>query len=203
MSESNQWSREECRNRYVRGEKISLRELSRLSSRALGLLGRWCKEDGWTEQREQYQTEQRSEIDKKTIERTSSKISEFLSELSLEHAQAYRTPRRIAEFILRQVESKIEALESTHPEMQDPDALRESLKALIQDSHPATLNLLSQVIDRCVRGERMVSGAEYDDINKAIERIERTGLEVYLPDDYQQYDAAKMELITQKRLAAK
>uniref|UniRef100_B8HMZ9 Transposase n=1 Tax=Cyanothece sp. (strain PCC 7425 / ATCC 29141) TaxID=395961 RepID=B8HMZ9_CYAP4 len=70
MSESNQWSREECRNRYVRGEKISLRELSRLSSRALGLLGRWCKEDGWTEQREQY----RLNSDRKSTKRRSSEL---------------------------------------------------------------------------------------------------------------------------------
>uniref|UniRef100_B8HN00 Uncharacterized protein n=1 Tax=Cyanothece sp. (strain PCC 7425 / ATCC 29141) TaxID=395961 RepID=B8HN00_CYAP4 len=46
----------------------------------------------------------------------------------------------------------------------------------------------------------MVAGAEYEDINKAITRVKKTGLQVLPPEDHELYDAAIMEEITQKQL---
>jgi hypothetical protein len=176
-----QWSKDECRDRYVRGAKIGLRELSHLSGRALSVLAKWSQQENWTSQREQYQNNLRSQTDQQAIAKTADKLSDQLSEMAIEHYHSYRGGRRIADFLLQRMTAKIEALESSHPEMREPEALRESLQSLIKDSNPAVLNQLTQAIDRCVKGERTVLGLEYEDLNKAIAAVEKAGLEVRIP----------------------
>jgi hypothetical protein len=188
-----QWSKDECRDRYVRGAKIGLRELSNLSGRALSVLAAWSREDGWTSQREQYQNTLRTQTDQQAIAKTADKLSDQLSEMAIEHYKSYRGGRRIADFLLQRMTAKIEALESSHPEMREPEAVRESLQSLIKDSHPAVLNLLTQIIDRCVKGERMVTGAEYEDMNKAIAAVERAGFEVRVPPNMTLLDVSQLQ----------
>lgn len=166
------WSREQCRDRYVRGSKIGLRTLAEQSGRSLGTLGGWSSEDDWQVQREQFQDKKRSRTDEKIVEQVSQAIAEEAADVAAEHFNAHRSARKIAEFYLNAVSAQLKRL--THPEM-----LEEALKAV----SPLSLNFISLTLDRSIQGERQALGMEYDDINKAIAAIERTGLKVVAPDD--------------------
>ena len=109
-NQKKKWTREECRRRYVEGEKISFRTLSQESGRTLSLLGRWSKGDGWVEEREQYQNKLRTKTVAKTIEKTSDRLSEELAKRNEDHVKGYEVFRAIdpGEYQLLNVEASEE-----------------------------------------------------------------------------------------------
>ncbi len=168
------WSREKCRNRYVHGPRIGLRGLAELSHVPYKTLAGWSAEENWPEQRNQFQGELRTQTDKKVKE----KLSMSLAELAIEHFSSYRRVRRIADSLLSQIESKVMQLESNHPELVDPEQIKESLRELFEVSNVTNINQLSLILDRAIQGERTVSGAEYEDLQKAANALKRRGFQI-------------------------
>ena len=80
-----QWTKEECRRRYVEGERIGQRALSEQSGRQPTVIARWCREGNWVQQREQYVSKLRAEIQAKTIEKTSDRLSDELAKRNEDH----------------------------------------------------------------------------------------------------------------------
>ncbi len=172
------WSREECRNRYVHGPRIGLRGLAEISHVPYKTLAGWSAEESWPEQRNQFQGELRTQTDKKVKE----KLSMSLAELAIEHFGSYRRVRRIADSLLSQIEAKVMQLESNHPELVDPEQIKESLRELFEVSNVSNINQLSLILDRAVQGERTVTGAEYEDLQKAANVLRRRGFDVVVAD---------------------
>lgn len=168
------WSREECRDRYVRGPRIGLRALAELSGVPFQTLGVWSRQDAWPEQRRQFQDSVKTLSDKKVREQIASQAVK----LSVEHLSSYSRVRRIADCLLRQIESKVIRLESSHPELADPEIVKEQLKELMEVSNIGNINLLSLVLDRAIQGERNISGAEYEDLQKAANALKRRGFQI-------------------------
>jgi hypothetical protein len=142
------WSREQCRDRYVRGEKIGMRGLSDLSGRGLSTLGEWSANDEWVEQRERFWNERRSRTDELIIEKSAELISDELAAIASTHYNTYKSLREHAESLM--------------PGIVEADLL----------------NALSLTIHRSIEGERTARGMKYQDINEAIKTVRRAGLEV-------------------------
>lgn len=167
-----EWTREACRDRYVRGEKISFRGLFRLTGRTQGTLLNWAKEDPeghWNEQRERYQSAARAEIDRKTLEKTSEKVSDVLSDLAAEHYRLHKAARQVAALYFN-TKSRLLAM----AQAEGMESLVEQLSKL----NGKDLNNFSLVLDRHLKGERIATGLEYEDLNKAIAAVTRAGYNV-------------------------
>jgi len=162
------WTREECRRRYVEGEKISFRTLSQESGRTLSLLGRWSKADGWVEEREQYQNKLRTKTVAKTIEKTSDRLSEELAKRNEDHVKGYEVFRAIANQFNKALLTELQAS-------------GDKLKLL--DDKSVSFQRYVTGYKMAVEGERVALGMEYLDINKAIAKLVRDGFEVVEPED--------------------
>jgi hypothetical protein len=163
------WTNEQCRDRYVRGTRIAFPELATLSGCPQGNINRWANkhpEGTWKEQRDRYLREKRSQTDLKAIAKTSEKLSDQISDLTVSHFEGYSLLREISLTYLNQISDRL-----SHPET------AEQLAQL----NPLALNLWSLIIDRSIKGERAVLGLEYEDLNKAIAAVEKAGFEVRVP----------------------
>lgn len=192
------WTQAQCEQRYVEGPKISISKLSEWSEVPIGTLNRWSTQEQWKQRRTNYQERLTEQTREKTVAKVSDAISDELSQLTLEHLEAYRICRQIAtikaSFVLKKLKKAAQDLEQIpsavpHPEV--PDNLAVEFREAVRDAEMAhslygldmaMLNALSLVIDRSVRGERMAASLEYEDINRAIAAVERTGLRVVIPD---------------------
>jgi hypothetical protein len=155
------WSKEECRDRYVRGEKIGLRSLEELSGRGLSTLGEWSGTDDWVVQRERFWDERRTKTDQLIIEKSAEAISDELAAIATGHYETYKTVCERAEALL---ESAAEADE---------------------------VNFLSLAIHRSIQGQRVALGMKFQDLNEAIAAIERAGFKVIDGETYTRLLAAQ------------
>lgn len=155
------WSREQCRDRYVRGEKIGMRGLSDLSGRGLSTLGEWSANDEWVDQREQFWNERRTRTDELIIEKSAESISDELAAIAVGHYETYKRVREHAESLMT---------------------------GIVQAD---LLNALSLTIHRSIAGERTARGMKYQDLNEAITAIERAGFKVIDRDSYARLLAAQ------------
>jgi hypothetical protein len=167
----------------------------------------------WKVQRQEFLLREQSETDQKTITSRSDlkgaiasahetaqaeaieELNITLKDLTKEHFESYREVRNTAAFMLSNYSRMVREL--TDPDLDlsalHPDiALEVQKKRLEYMVDPAkfmktislnALTAIAQIIDLCVRGERVSTGAEYEDINKAIRLIKRCGLEVNVPKD--------------------
>lgn len=151
------WNREKCEQDYIQGSDGNLKRLSKLSSVPMGTLKKWSTKFGWVRQRKEYQEKLATETREKTIQKTSDRLSNELSELAVEHLDSYRICRQIAlhkaKWALRQLEKEFSASSTTHPESLEAEFLDVAQADAIAALDPAILNLLSLVIDRSVKGE--------------------------------------------------
>lgn len=162
------WSKEECRIRYVQGEKIGQRALAEQSGRAASLIGQWCSEDGWVKQREQYQSKLRAETHRKTLELTSDRLAEDLAKRNEDHVKGYEVFRAVS---VQYTKALLTELQATSNKLQ-----------LLDDKSMATQRYAA-IYNLAVQGERTALGMEYMDINRAIEAASRAGYEVVEPED--------------------
>jgi hypothetical protein len=164
------WSQQQCRDRYVRGPKINYRQLGEQAGRPIGTLGRWSSADSggsWEQQREQYQASLRTAADEKAIEKTSERLGEQVSNLAVEHFTLHKKIRQLASIYLDYTLSK---LSTSHPEILEDE---------IPKLNAANINFWSLAVDRSVKGERIATGMEYDDLNNAIAAVEKAGYKVF------------------------
>ncbi|MBE9033127.1 hypothetical protein IQ266_25650 [filamentous cyanobacterium LEGE 11480] len=182
------WTKEECRTRYVQGAKISFARLSGLSAVPLGTLKTWTKQERWSKQRNDFQAQVRGKADAKAIDGQSND----LAVLEIEHVSAYSTLRRVAmakvEAInvrINQAAAEIKLIKGIDTASLGPRAVQEEQDAkaaargeAVRDHEVVDLQALTNIVDRCIKGERMILGAEYEDLNKAVLALTRQGLRV-------------------------
>lgn len=161
------WSKEECRDRYVRGTAISLRQLAPIAGIPLNTLTCWCRKDGWVGQRKQVQDKLTAETDHKTIEKTSDRNSD----LAVEHLNSYQSARRVIDAYFRWQSQKIEEVKDI------PERLEAELKSI----RPSNINFWLLALERAINGERLAAGLEWENVPKAIAFLERLGYVVADP----------------------
>lgn len=191
---SKPWTKEQCRDYYIRSpEYRSDVALAKLAGVSRGGLLKWKKaaaggEHDWELAQSQFRAELREAVHDKTIE----SLSTSLAELETAHATAYKTLRECAMAKVNALKTRIDAvaeqakiLPGIAIESLGDEAVKADLQAqataqgdAIRDSDVLDLQALTNVVDKCIRGERMVLGAEYEDLNKAVAAIVRAGLQV-------------------------
>jgi hypothetical protein len=167
----------------------------------------------WKVQRQEFLLQERSETDQKAIiNRAVSKgaiasahetaqaemIEELkitLKDLGKQHFESYAKVNRVAEFMLDQYDQMVQELTGAipidaklHPEQ--IEALKKKRfeyqmnpEKFIKAINLNALGAIANIIHLCVQGQRVSTGMEYEDINKAIRLIKRCGLEVNVPDN--------------------
>ena len=162
------WSREQCKERYVRGDKISIRQIALASGRAKSSMERWRQDDNWEDDRRQYQVQLGTSVTEKAIEKTSERLSDEIADIAIANYQAHKMVR---DYVVELIQIRVAALEE--------DKKRDDLNmAAILKKHGAeSLNYLSLALARATQEIATVTGLQYHvDINAAIRRIEREGL---------------------------
>jgi hypothetical protein len=184
-----QWDQSQCEERYIQGAEISLEALHRLSGVPFSTLRRWSSKGQWVRKRGDYQSRLSQETREKTIQKTSDRLSDELSELAIEHLNAYKLCRKIATikgaWMLEQLEQSLSPLQP-HPEVSESESselAEKQAESAIAKLDIMSLNVLNLVIDRSVRGERLSTGMDFENINKAISTIEQAGLKVSVKDN--------------------
>ncbi|NJK29794.1 MAG: hypothetical protein HC940_06415 [Acaryochloris sp. SU_5_25] len=89
MSSAKAWSREAARDRYVVGDRITHRELAKLSGRSLSTIGAWSKAADWPQQREQVQSKIGAKNLEKLIEQTTDEFAQAAERTLSEHLETY------------------------------------------------------------------------------------------------------------------
>ena len=172
MAKKKKWTREECRDRYVTGDKIGIRTLAKLSGRAHGVLGDWSSKDNWTGQRERFQNNLRTETEAKTIDKTSDRLSDELAKLNEEHIKGSELFRKMAQQFAGILATEIQ---NCSPEGR--------VKKLTDKEFTLAINRYANVFATAVALQRQATGMQYLDINTAIEQVTRNGYEVSEPDN--------------------
>lgn len=157
------------------GDRISIRDLAKDSGVPRKTLERWSTQDSWTTRRGQYNSQTRAKVEEKTInriiEKTSDKVSDEIASVQAEHAENYRAFRDLVmlkvKYIVRQC---------------NQDQPLERFEAQLEKLNGLSLNFLSLVLDRSVKGERTALGLKYSDYNTAIEVLTSAGFEVIVPE---------------------
>lgn len=165
------WTREECRIRYVQGERIGLRALAKVSGRAHSVLCRWSSKDRWTEQRGQYEGRMRANLEVKTIEKTTEILSDELSKINEEHIKGLEFYRKLALQCTQTLATELAALEKSG-----------RFKLTKDKDFALVLQKYAGVHMDAINIERMALGMQYLDLNKAIEATKKAGYDVVEPE---------------------
>ncbi|BAU13776.1 hypothetical protein LEP3755_43170 [Leptolyngbya sp. NIES-3755] len=180
------WSEAECLRWFVEREKGSLNQLSELSGVPETTLKRWRSTGKWVSKRKQFQSELYQQIEAKTIDKASDELAEQWAKLSIEHLSGFQICRKIAEIKVRYIQRQLEALRIEEDLQRslgaDVSQIEAEQEQKMSEISLDALNTCSIVIDRCVKGERLVLSMEYLDLNRAIAAVERTGLQVVAPN---------------------
>lgn len=192
MTKKRKWTKDECERRYVHGAKISLNALSKESGVNYSTLKSWSSGGQWKTKREEFQVDLNQAAREKTID----KLSTDLAQLEIDHVNDYSTLRGCAMAKVKALKARLDRVAEQAKRVDGidmsslgEDVVREEAQAqaeaqgdAIRDSDVLDLQALANVVDKCIRGERMVLGAEYEDLNKAVAAITRAGLEVKAPN---------------------
>jgi hypothetical protein len=182
---SKKWSKEQAERRYVQGDRVTLEALAALSGVSVSTLKRWSAAGGWEQQRTIYQDNLQGDIRAKTADKLSDELSSLLSHLSHEHLEAYQTVRRIVTAKakrLLEVLAKDLTLAQLHQEISaDPNIPEELREKAMRQFDTGEIGHMARTLDICVRGERLVAGLDYENVNAAIAACEKAGLEVKVP----------------------
>jgi hypothetical protein len=130
-NEPKPWSRETCRRRYVEGEAIGLRGLSKISGVAFNKLTEWSRKDKldpenrtWPKQREHYQVEIRSKSQQKSADAISDKYAEQNAKAIEQHIDLSSRYRDLTGVFLSALSTKINKV--TQPDKVSEQALRKA-----------------------------------------------------------------------------
>ena len=152
---SRPWSRDDCRDRYVIGDKIGLRKLAEISGGSFKTIAEWSTGDKWTESRKRFQDGVRT----KTDDILSDKISKRNAAILAGHSKDYRSERK------KLIKKRDEFLLIFVDNAEDASYLA------------SALNALSLAIDRSIKGERTALSLEYENRDAAIAAVRRFGYE--------------------------
>ena len=171
--------RKEAERFYIQSpEEPSLRDVSARIGRPYTTINYWKKQGNWEKKRKKYW----GDIEKLTHTKAVDKISDILSneaaELAIDHLRYYQKFRRFTEMILAQ---RIKAIEAAD------DPIAEIAKLSMKD-----LNYLSQIGDRCAKGESAAIGLHLQiDPTSAAKKIESMGYAIVDPSKAIEVDATE------------
>lgn len=152
--------REDAKTWYVTNlENITLKDVAKEFNVPVSTIYIWSKEGLWKENRKNFLEEYHNESNRELIEESAKKFAGVISDLAYEHFESYRCTRVLAEKFFNNA-----LLESQH------------MGFSVVDVNKA--ESWSRILDRAVKGEREAAGLEYEDLSKAIQEIERSGLTV-------------------------
>jgi hypothetical protein len=156
------WTKEECRVRYVQGQRIGLYELSVEACVPFGTLKRWTTEkpDTWFQQRRRFEEKTIRLTDQKSMELVSDAIAASNEDAIAQHLKTARTLRELSMTFFSAVLTKIEAIETDTPETEQNRQL---------------LAFLTQIAGRCPL-------AVYSDVARLAIQLERQALYLDLAD---------------------
>jgi hypothetical protein len=188
------WAREQCRDYYIRRphDVPTLEQLAQISGVPYGSIKRWkCPE--WASARDEYIEQLR----RSTVDKSVEAVATDLAVLEIQHVEAYQLLRQCAMAKVRALKTKIDQaaddakivpgidLESLGDLGQaDREAQATAKAEVVKETDVQDLRQLSGVIDLAIKGERLILGGEYEDLNKAVAAMTRAGLKITAPNMY-------------------
>lgn len=166
------WSREQCRTRYVQGEKIGIRTLSKLANRSHGTVGTWSSEDNWTGERERYHNELRTKTEEKVIEATSDRLADELVKMNEEHIRGAELFRKMSQQFAGILATEIQQINQS-----------DRSKTIINKEFSLALQRYSGIFATAVQLQRQATGMQYLDLDKAVSEVIKAGYDVSEPQD--------------------
>ncbi len=168
LAKKKKWSKEECRIRYVQGERITTRALAKMSNRSIGTIARWCAEGNWTEQRDQYVIKLRSKAEQKTIEKTSDRLSDEWAKVNEEHIKGSELFLKLSVQLTMAIGADFQQSKNKSKVAKDKDTY-------------LSVQKYSSVYKEMVNLQRQALGMDYMDSNKAIAKVISDGYNVSEP----------------------
>jgi hypothetical protein len=147
------WTKEQCRLRYVQGERIGLKALAVESGVPIGTLKRWSSEkpETWPQQRRQFDTKVRLLTHQKSVEAVSGAITQSNEAVIAEHLEMLAMLREIASFFFKAVLFKVKEIENDS----DPDSVNDKLLEFLKTlGGRVPLQTYSNVLHIAIQGER-------------------------------------------------
>lgn len=169
------WSREACFKRYVEGRNITMIQLSKMSGRALGTIGRWAAQDNWKGARFYFQKKLDQDVKEKTLDKATEQLADSLSDISLANYKAHREMR---DYVVSIIERKVKHLR----EIEYLDYL--DWEREIKKHHSSIeLNNLSMILARSTESISDAVGLPYHiNVNAAYRKLEAEGYMVVDPN---------------------
>ena len=173
------WTKEAAENRYVQGDRISLVDLAKVSGLPLGNIRMWCDKEEWVNRRSEYQIHLRSRTHEKTIEKTSDRLSDEFSDIASTNYKAHKLFR---DYVLGILQIKARHLQKIQKLPED-----EQNKAVEEQHKSHVMNFWNQMLARSTEGISAATGLNYHiDVNASARRIEKEGLIISNPLDYEE-----------------
>lgn len=161
LPNSERWTKEECRTRYIEDEKISLKAVSILSNVPKPTLEKWSKDGNWMADKKEFH----KDLAKKAA---SQKLVDELSKLATD---SYKAHYQLLAYAAQVINYKVRDLANIErlPE-------HERLEYLKTEHNPYDMDAWSRIISRATQGIAQATGLQsYIDINAAIKRLEKDG----------------------------
>lgn len=168
--EKRSWSKKECRDRYVTGKEIGIRELAKIANRHPATVGRWSSDGDWVKDRERHAIRMRTTTENKIIEKTSDRISDNIAKLNEEHVQGSDVFRKLSQqFAGILVNQVLNSNADKRPEMITDKEFSMALQRYV-GIYSTAINLQRQALNM-----------DYLNLDAAIAKTMGAGLEVSNP----------------------
>jgi hypothetical protein len=163
-------TKDQCRDRYCTGDRISLPNLSKSTGVPLRTLQHWSAQDGWTDQRSAHDEACVAAKNAAIIAITGEDTATILER----HYQAFVGLEEHGQKLLAAAEAALAAL--TKPV--DPYKLA---------SLSSSKNQAVSIIKSAIVGQRQARSLEYEDVNRAVAFLRKNGYVVVDSDEYAQF----------------
>jgi hypothetical protein len=150
---SKRWSKEQCRRRYVEGDRIGLEDLAIESGVSIATLKRWsCSEEvRWPNQKRRFDTEVKLLSHKKSVDRVSGVLAISNEQVIAKHLKIAQTLQNLSNNFLNSVMVKINSILTGVPE---PEQNQQLLELLIDIAGRCPLAVYSDMARLAIQIER-------------------------------------------------
>lgn len=166
------WTEEQCRSRYVDvGDKIGIRTLAELSGHPKSTVGDWARKGNWASEKRKYLD---NLAGRKTIEKTSEKLSDELSKIKTANYECHALLRDYASEVIKIKHEQLKLIKDL--------PLKQKASRIAKEHSGSDINYWSQVMKRSTDAIASLTGLNYYvDLNAAAGRLEREGYEIIDP----------------------
>jgi hypothetical protein len=150
------WDKDECRIRYVQGDRIGLEALANLSGLPFGTLKRWSsqKPNTWLQQRRAFEEKTIRLAERKSMDRVSDAIATNNEAIITQHLGVAKNLRELSMMFFDAVLTKLKAVETETPQSEENEQI---------------LAFLGRIAGRCPL-------AVYSDVGRLAVQLERQAL---------------------------